>query len=175
MYFTLTVDPGVGGTGVAQWSNPLWPDLVPPVTVDCFRPAKAHANTWTNGGTWEERCDSIISQFTDLMISLQFPGTEESKVTIVHIEYPALMLSGGAVTATRGDLVKLAVMVGRLAQVAQSRCGYYSFLPVNEWKGTMPKKVVDRRIEHRLGMKFDEHISDSVGMGLYLKGHFNQQ
>jgi len=161
--FTLTVDPGVGGTGVAQWSNPLWKQLVPPVAVDCFAPKRPSAE-------WDERCDSIVVQFTQLLLQLT------GKVTDAHIEYPALMVAtgSGAASATRGDLVKLSVMVGRLAQCCHTNGVKYHFLPVNEWKGTMPKKVVDRRIKHRLGMKFDEHISDAVGMGLHLKGHFNQ-
>jgi len=96
---------------------------------------------------------------------------EEEECEVVS-EYPAY--HGRVKGWDSGDLQKLVFLVGFLA-------GYFfrfHFTPVTpgEWKGQLPKDVVIRRLQKRLGKSatkhFDKDIWDAVGIGLWKRGRF---
>ncbi len=81
---------------------------------------------------------------------------------------------GGMASASSGDIFKLTFLVGKFSRVCddQHNCKFRP-LEVNEWKGQMSKDLVSRRVANCLNIQPDaygNHIMDSVGMGLFVKG-----
>lgn len=154
-YQFMTVDPGLGGTGWAVFAEGT---ILPRAFGILNRPPPKL--DWTDRAEWLAFClEETIAEY---------PAPK------VYIEYPAYFASvGGEMVAKRGDLCKLTYLVGMLAGRG---CLYANsiLLPVNQWKGQLPKKVVENRVKKVLGNEFNgkypSHVYDSIGMGFYLKG-----
>lgn len=80
--------------------------------------------------------------------------------------------------ARRGDLVKLVMVVGSIVGILSTGCYEIILIPVNRWKGQLPKDVVNKRVERFYGSNnckgFKTHAWDAVGIGLYYKGEMFQ-
>ena len=88
------------------------------------------------------------------------------------IEMPELW-SGSALSqaaAARGDLFKLSFLVGSIYTALTMVNVDSTILLPREWKGQLKKEMVDRRIWKALNKKFPNHISDAVGIGLFVIG-----
>jgi hypothetical protein len=153
----LSVDPGLSGTGWVLWDS-------------SDRPVKAGILTPRAAEPLFDRCRYIAQN----LYKIQFKNQD----FLLVCEYPRVFDSAiGQAVARRGDLVKLAVLVGVIA----GRCRSSSFvpMPVNEWKGTLPKPVVERRVQAILGVNrcrklgAKSHIYDALGIGLHFQGRFN--
>lgn len=155
----LSIDPGTNGTGWALWER----GTSAPHLTGIITPTGDH---------WDTKPLQIMAEFESI-----FRPTSH-QITHVYLEYPTLMQSlGGQVTAKSGALVKLAYLVGYLS------AGFTAWIDadvrlitVNEWKGQLPKSLVQKRIERILGLKacqgYKSHVWDAVGIGLYAKGRF---
>lgn len=159
---SLSMDPGVNGTGYAVWrAGSYWDVLEPPVSTGIIT---AHTST-----SWDQRARQIVQGLSERVL-VRYSGWD-----FMYLEYPEFFDSGGGqMVARRGDLVKLAVLTGAL-------WGYFGvdrarLIPVHEWKGQLPKSVVSARIRRLLGRDacrdFQSHVWDAVGVGLFAKGHF---
>lgn len=97
-------------------------------------------------------------------------------VDLVGIEYPAFFNSaGGTMVAKKGDLLKLTFLVGIIYSYVRRHQGIKVLLvPVNEWKGQLPKEIVVMRIIRKLGKKqtkkLKSHDWDATGIALHLSG-----
>ena len=160
----VTVDPGLGGTGMAFWQKDFWGQKP-------YIPFFTHAITAPDKLDWLTRSDIIVEEFQKVL------RPQEYVVTKVWVEYPGLhQTAAGHASASKGDIFKLMFLVGRFAQVCYTMRSEFVPLEVNEWKGTMSKEVVIRRISNRLGVSHDHfpnHVADAVGMGLHLQGVLN--
>ena len=115
------------------------------------------------------RLHSTTSQFSAVVKKL---APQE-----VAIEWPGYFdsLVGGA-AAKQGSLVKLAFGVGQLALIAHAFGAEFVPVRVTEWKGQIPKKVVNKIITKKLSaprlraLKPEDDSWDAVGIGLYLRG-----
>ena len=127
---------------------------------------------------WWDRQTHISDQLFDLLEDLpEVTGT----ITKAYIELPLMFETAKGMTCATGQdgqdssLVKLAVVIGRLHETLRAFAIDVEYVRVNNWKGTLPKAVVDRRIAARLGCevgKFGDHATDAVGIGLHVKGKF---
>lgn len=95
------------------------------------------------------------------------------------VEWPSFQESNrGRAAARKGDLMKLALAASIGLNVAWACNGHGYAVPIQEWKGQLPKDVVAKRIHKRLGksvcdqLEIKSHAEDAVGLGLYLKGFF---
>lgn len=161
MYY-LTVDPGFGGTGYALWnSDQRWKQCIPPSVSDVISIHKPK--------DWVKRAEAIASTF-DVIFKLY-------KVEKCWIELPGLHQTAvGMASASKGDIFKLTLLVGCFARVCFENGCEFIPLPVNEWKGQMPKEVIASRVYTKLRPGcpiYSNHSMDSVGMGLHLKGFLN--
>jgi len=152
----LSIDPGTNGTGWASWDEKNWRKLVPPLNTGVIFPPRSL--------NWQDKVEFVAKQFE------KYPKIPTIKV---YIEYPAFHESfGGEVVARSGALVKLTYLVGFIS----SRFPKVLLVPVRNWKGQLPKTVVEERIRKLLGpvvcSSFKTHIWDAVGIGLYAKGFF---
>lgn len=151
----LAIDPGSNGTGVALF--------LPRET------APAETRVLTSGAkTWEARCKALLT----LLLNLDTTWSRAHGLSRVVIEQPQFFdAAGGHMVARRGDLAKLCMFAGMSYGIFAPRS---LLVPVYQWKGQLPKAVVNRRIEERLGVKacrkFRTHAWDAVGIGMYVRG-----
>lgn len=153
----MTVDPGVGGTGIALWDD------------EHIHPRNCAVVTASTELEWIDRVWSIAEGFNDILL----------KANPEHIifEYPGFFQSAkGLASAVNGDVFKLMFLVGILSDRCHLNKMGVVLLPVNTWKGTLSKDAVIARIAARLGTTLDHypnHVADAVGMGLHVKGLLN--
>lgn len=100
--------------------------------------------------------------------------TQLRKCQQVFIELPEFW--GGSSTsytsAAKGDLFKLTFLVGNIFHILTQNGILVTLFSPRKWKGQLKKEMVDDRIKRILNMKdvFPDHVSDAVGMGLFVKG-----
>jgi Holliday junction resolvasome RuvABC endonuclease subunit len=162
----VSIDPGSIGIGIAVWDQPNWFDLVTP-KVCCVIDYKEEV--------YPERifnmCDSL------------YYILEPLNIWSVHIEKVGYFDSHLGQTAAKSkSLEKLVASYGAILQTIHwlgvKSEDIYEHEP-NEWKGQLPKKIVEDRIKKLLpgiekmdGLK--THAWDAVGVGLYAKGFLSQ-
>jgi hypothetical protein len=102
--------------------------------------------------------------------------TEKPGIHLVYFEEPVFFTDGGSTAvAASGSLVKLSMATGAMAQVAWGKGAEVKMAPVVQWKGQLPKKVVNKRICKLLkcsSRAYTSHAWDAVGIGLWAKGFF---
>lgn len=154
--YLLTVDPGVGGTGWAYW----WPKEEKPETTGVLRAPVL--------GEWLERVYHIAGEFEELLHG--WPRVFRPELVV--FEDQSIWDDSVAAHAAKrsGGVVKLAQLTGMLACKAMDNGCRVWFCSVRAWKGQLPKRAVQKRIERILGKKYPNHSADAVGIGLYLKG-----
>lgn len=158
----VSLDPGQR-TGVAVWSASNFKRLEPPLSVALWT-AGPGCKDWT----WAQRCVALAHKF-DALFKWQ-------TVVKVYCELPAFFEGEkGHAAAAKGDVVKLAYLVGVYAGMCHKRGVEFNLVPVREWKGQLPKSVVISRIQKRLGSACGIYKADqwdAVGIGLFIKGCF---
>lgn len=149
----LAIDPGLSGTGWAFFEG---------------KTLKDHGVlTFRDNVEWDERARMYAASIRSLMI--HFKGGR------AYCEYPAFFESAaGTMVAKTGDLLKLTFLVGLMAGMVYPNP--FILVPVHQWKGQLPKEVVNERIKKILGEKTCERIKshawDAVGIGLHVNGDF---
>jgi Holliday junction resolvasome RuvABC endonuclease subunit len=147
---SLSIDPGLGGTGLAFWHDSK---LRRCGILRCKN----------DRAPWEQR----VKELGEAVVN----AATELNVGAVAIEYPAFFGSvGGQMVAARGDLVKLATLVGFMA--GRLHPVPVEFIPVNTWKGQLPKDVVEKRLRRmfpKFTSRFDvrSHMWDAIGVGVH--------
>ncbi len=152
-----TLDPGIHATGWAGWR---WLDRMGNAAEE---PDYFGVNKIPQKIKFEDSCRRQCAWLRGHLAQL--------KTRHVVIEFPELW-SGSAVShaaATRGDLFKLTFLVGRYAEVCEQRGATCTLVTPMEWKGQMPKEVIDRRIKIAIEQEYPEHASDAVGIGLAIQ------
>ena len=151
----MTVDPGVGGTGLAYWGV----QRSTPTHTACIRP-------YHKKSVWTSRALEVAEQYRRY-ITLWAPMD-------IYIEEPSLWMSAkGLASANRKDLLKLTQLIGMLILSTEQMLGPRRtprLISVQKWKGQLPKHIVTRRVERKTGIVYPDHVSDAVGMGLYVLG-----
>jgi Holliday junction resolvasome RuvABC endonuclease subunit len=159
----MSIDPGVE-LGWALWNTPHTPNVLPhPISTGICK---------ANGRLpWLERITKTMSSFSEILNSM----TSRYHIEKMYCEWPAYFDDvGGQVSAGSGALVKLAVAVGHIAQIAHERDVEFMPVKVADWKGQVSKEVVIRRIRRRLNVsesRFHTHEWDAVGIGLHALGY----
>jgi Holliday junction resolvasome RuvABC endonuclease subunit len=145
---TLSVDPGLNSCGWALWDHELWPPvpmetgLITPKRSDSLGVRMAHVQ------------GKLYRRYPVTHLVVEMPHYQESMV--------------GSFGWKTGDLQKLVLLVGFLVA---DNWGAVTLVNPREWKGQLPKAVVEERIRKRLGTKacagFKKDIWDAVGIGLW--------
>lgn len=162
----LTVDPSVHFTGVAVWA---FASLEAGLALlskrkTAPRPRKTFLLE-AQEKDWIESANSILEQFENLL--------DKYEVSEVFCEQPQYMAGAHQATAS-GSLQKLCHVAGMFASSCARRKIKFEYVRIPDWKGNLPKKIVQERIEKlytgKLKYKRDEW--DAVGIGLYKLGLF---
>lgn len=158
----LFLDPGLGGTGFAIF-NGIGDEVVPPARWGVLRVQQVNAQ------------NPLPEKLHDLTIALNKVLLDASQVNEVLIEFPE-MWGGSATSLTaglKGDLIKLATVVGGLTTAAHWRGVRVHYITPAQWKGQLTKEHVTDRVVRAWGQemrKVPNHAMDAVGMGLALQG-----
>jgi len=151
----LTIDPGLAGTGVAIWSAAEFNGRsATPVYHKAFR---------------KNALDPYLQEFSEL---IKWYGV--TKVWIENAHYHGTGSAKGQMVASSGGLVKLAKFIGAVQGLCFALGVQIRTVDVPEWKGQLPKEVVNKRI---LAVwpecACTTHDWDAVGIGLYLQRRIN--
>lgn len=163
----VSIDPG-RDFGWALWDDAHWRELVPPTETGVII---------SKGSDWLRSCEKGFNRFKRELVLRRLRWNVQYRVAI--IEWPVFYDdAGGHMVAKRGDLNKLVFSVGWFACMCSELGMEVNLLPVPQWKGQLPKSVVNYRIVKLLGKDacstFATHAWDAVGLGLYWKGFLNR-
>jgi hypothetical protein len=159
---TMLIDPGSSGTGWAIFDMPkARPEVAPPpVMADGI-------NSRTS--TWIMRMAQIAE---DIPVFCR-----RYRVIFIVLEWPELWAGSekSHASAASGKLLQLVAACGAIIEAVHLKAE--DLLVTNillmvprEWKGQLKKPVVDDRIARAIGLKYPNHVSDTVGMGLAVMG-----
>ena len=157
----VSVDPGQS-TGVAIWGTHDWGRVSAPVATARIGPS-------TPKGTWDLKAQEVAEEFRNVIWNFR-------RLSHCYIEMPQLFGGSGTAAAGTQSITKLAVLVGMLARVARESKIEVVLIPVTEWKGMMPKKLVHARMKQIMGQQEYDRLGgqhdvlDAVAIGLYAKG-----
>lgn len=158
----LFIDPSIDSMGWAYWNGKDYRTQQPPTDFGLIK-------------STEKKWEAKIFEQGNSLISVLNRFVREPHISI-YCEMPQFFSSAkGNSAAVTGSLQKLSAMVGVVMYIAhQNSDNPLHLLPVNEWKGQLPKSVVISRILKFYGPKkcknFKDDIWDAVGMGLYKMG-----
>lgn len=155
----LAIDPGLQGTGVARWVEGY---LDRTDVLDC--------PSFLRGADWATRADYLAKAVCEFF----HPFDADDVAVCEMMEFQG---SGARGLGWRsGDMQKTTYFTGLLSgRLHPSR---FYLVPVGRWKGQLPKRVVQERIEQRLGktlcsaLAIESHAWDAVGIGLWAVGRF---
>jgi hypothetical protein len=153
----VSIDSGEN-LGVAVWDAARWRTLCPPLRTAVLVPSPRARSYVDKTQSVGERLWALLDAYT---------------VTHMYVEWPIHMDSAkGHAAAVEGNIIKLAYNVGWLGCIAYGKGAVFVPVPVNQWKGQLPKRVVQRRLRAKLGKWYGDHAADAVGIGLNAKGYF---
>jgi len=152
MITRITIDPGSNGSGYALWDE-KWN-------------LQSYGIIIPKSTEWRDKLEEVTNQL--FLITAMNPYMRN-----LYIEYPKVF--GGAIgnaIAMRGDIVKLATLVGFI-------CGRLSpnlkfeLIEVTSWLGQLSKSAVLKRVKKIYPQVIaNSHDLYAIGIGLYKKGEF---
>lgn len=154
----LGVDPGLSGTGVAVYDV----EDHEFVSVGVY-----YTNNANKNDDWNSRA-----------VCLAYDAFWEATIwnaKVVYCEWPEFFKDEKGYAATsKGDIYKLSFLVGALAAYChKTKSTEFRPVKVHDWKGQLPKNVVEQRIRKRIGedevrkLKPNSHAWDAMGIALY--------
>ncbi len=159
----LTIDPGMWRTGLAFWKFLSNGRVVThPVRTRLLQANKQHH--------WVRRSDEIIRQLCSFLATMG-----RYNIDLAIIEMPGLWMDSevSMAAAAKGDLFKLAVLIGRIEETIkchEADAGVtVVHVPPQMWKGQLPKRLVKKRIGWALHKEYPDDVEDAVGIGLSIQ------
>jgi len=147
----LTIDPGIRSTGYAYWYD--LSDTVPPM----------------DSGIWRQKADidwkkAVEGQWFEFRLFLNY-----RLIDLVVFETPSVWQSAKShASAVKGDLFKMSHMLGGFHYMCAMWEIDIKLITPRDWKGQLPKRVVEARLMKQYGVKFRDHECDAVGIGSWL-------
>src|SRR3990167_3684661 len=143
-------------TGLAYWETSEYPSIVKLITQ---KPT-----------VYNNYLQTIVKQAQGIY---NYDLTLPSDPQTVVIEFPIFYASSslGHAVASTGGLLKLCAVTGAIASIYDYKAVHA--VPVNIWKGQLPKRVVMERIIRIIGqakcneLKLQKDMWDAVGIGLW--------
>ena len=148
--FWCCVDPGVSGTGYAMLER---------------KKLLRYGNVYPEKEceTWEQKSSSVLLKLQIALYPLVAPYR-------VYIEWPSQFTGAkGLAAANSNDILKLSCLIGRLTQFFVNQGSVVITVPVQRWKGNLPKNIVAKRAKKFFGIeKLTSHSADAVGLAQYV-------
>lgn len=169
----LSIDVGAG-LAAAAWDMDTWFDLVYPVDVFLARVKDTTPSEIQLGFAQPDRVAYVAGIDPRLTQLEMWLANNKLKPINVYFELPTHMAGGEAAERT-DSIVKLAMAAGAIIGWCHSQKIPPIPVAVNKWKGNTGKKITKYRVLKRLPeivLPVADHAWDSVGIGLYVKGHY---
>lgn len=170
MRYVLTVDPGGYTMGACLFAYPGWQsDMVCPP-----------CQSMVIGYTKKERDKYTPHEALIYMINrLRTLWFENYDIRLCFCERPRLFGSARSMASgIKGHLQMMDMFRGALLQLCDDHGVNFSNVDVLDWKGQLPKHLVNQRIREILNggstvlSDNESHDWDACGIGLYLQGVF---
>ena len=148
----ISIDPGTAGTGIAIWKY-----------TDFYLGKPCEPYMW-----------SVMYNEFKILYAIE-KLVERLNIAEAYIENAAYMGTSakGIMVARKGFLIRLASFIGKVEHILQRHGVKVELVSVMDWKGTMSKEAVIKRISKRLpDFQAESHVWDAVGIGLYKMGAF---
>lgn len=175
----LCIDPSIRNLGVAVFSNRKTDrretetgefKLLSSATIKNPQP-KASAREKRERkrrNSWVDDTDNMVNKLRQWRINQPYAPEPD----LVLIELPRVFQSEKGLAANNsGSIMKLAFCVAVLRSYFHHHTSSkVELIPVNRWKGTVPKHITQRRIKKHWGWqggKRDHNEADAVGIGDY--------
>lgn len=157
MAIRYSIDPGVGGTGVARWNG-----------LNLIKAFTLHSKE----ESWLYSAEAIALQLRE-----EFEFNRPSGIDRFFVESPVYFGGKNRVVAESGDLCKLAMLAGMILHECMRFSRMVELVTPGEWKGNLPKSVCAARIRRTMGREFpnyrlSNHAVDAIGIGLWSLGRF---
>jgi len=157
----FTIDPGVQGTGWASWVGKT------PVAAGIVETAADEG--------WELRLYDVVTALMAAYRDLQRVSQNDHPAIVCEMmEFYGT--GGGSAPWATGDLQRILVLSGWFCGRVHARAEDVVFVRPSEWKGQLPKRVVQQRITALLGEELCDHLEvkshawDAIGIGLWRLG-----
>jgi len=153
----MTIDPGIGGTGIAIWSP----------NGECVRSETfdSREKDWINASKHISRYFYQIGPFK--FIAFEMPSNFQTSTASIA-------------AGKRGDILKLSILIGMIIKVTENATDLHVPILVQTWKGNAKKEMMNDRVKrvfnndedqkYYLVEKMTTHALDAIGIGLYLQG-----
>ena len=174
----VAVDTGLSALGYAVWLNVKTPSttVVAPMTCGVIKGKNTKSN---DPLSWVKDADQIITDFYSALDGTGYFNIDpypicEPPPCYQVLEWPEFRSSSMGLAAA-SSVLKLAYMCGMHGGVANPHVKHV-LAPVRDWKGQLPKEIVNKRIVRAIGRtaedgtKFGSHAWDAVGIGLWWLG-----
>lgn len=163
--YRISIDSGTE-FGYAVWDEEQWKRDGTPAL-----PCKTGVIGPRLQGKWLARLAQGMRLF-EVALTEQWDGLKRA-----YVEYPTFFdTAGGHTSARRGDLVKLCIATGWICGVLDHHRVPIQLVRPVQWKGQLPKPVVNARIREIYGLSpqagWKSHDWDAVGIGLWAQGAF---
>lgn len=185
----LAVDPGINGTGWALWKSRSALGKRLSSEPDMVGVMRKRFDSFVGATNWladELYVATGMARWTCSAHRSAVCGCGPKPAIIVTCEFPEFQTSASrSMGWMRGDLQKLTYLVGAIGYMTYARLAeknhpgsLFEPVPVSQWKGQLPKTVVESRIRDTLGNRVCErldiktHAWDAVGIGLWRLGVF---
>lgn len=156
----LCIDPGRAGTGTAVWINVPFSKG----TKEGLAPVPEYAKS--------KRLDSMDGYRNHLSFLIQ---TYFINYAIMEDSNYYQGSERGEITAKTDSLVKLSRTIGNFEGILQSFRINYDLVKPQNWKGSLPKGVVEDRITKVIpNHGITSHALDATGIGLWKMGYINK-
>ena len=160
----VTIDPGLYSMGWSVWNFDRMAKREPFVAAGLIRLPNAFRKL-----EMEERAAIMADRLDEQVFG------ELYQPEALAVEYPAIFGTMGMKSAK--DAMTLMFFVGQIARTGSVRGMSVQTVPVRDWKGQLPKNLVQKRIERifdkmEQGSKLDlvrADAWDAVGIGVHLK------
>jgi hypothetical protein len=154
----ISVDPGIGGTGIAVWKGST---------------LKESFAISPRGKNWKDKSEDLVFRLSDEI------DLSDGAVSVLIYEMPFIDFQSSErsmISAAKQDVVKLCITAGMIAGsfLAWFPDANIFPIPVQRWKGQIPKIVHQKRLQKRfarLGLKpstSTTHEADAIGLGLFV-------
>jgi len=157
----MTFDPGMNSTGWAYWEE----------VVEAKVPYQYGLIPIRSSVRLEWRSKELWTKLVNLIGSI--------RPSFVVIEWPQMFaFSGKGMTcAARGDLGVLYLAASMIVAASwESEVEEIELINPFVWKGNLSKRMVEKRVMARVGIRYPDHVLDAVALGFYVidRGPRNQ-
>lgn len=170
----VAVDTGLRALGWAMWLDVERGEPIrTPDRVGVIDRSKAKGDWWDRGA-------AICREFVDgPLYSVRFGGNDFPRDPVQVLEMPEFRPGSavGHAAASEESLGMLYFMCGLHRRAGEESDVKTAFLRVREWKGSLSKAVVEKRLRRVVGdraadgTQIESHCWDAVGIGLRYLGH----